>query len=109
MRRKGFKAAGIIFKLMLAAVYLAPTWMVLVNSLKEKNDEAGKTIEGLNQQVSDLICQRNIKRERDAYNQGLYDGRATDTLYRKMLSKYSSGEQATVMMYGEETTERRNG
>ena len=36
MRRKGFKAAGIIFKLMLAAVYLAPTWMVLVNSLKEK-------------------------------------------------------------------------
>lgn len=73
-----------------------------------ENERLRKGNERLNQQVSDLICQRNTRRERDAYNQGLYDGRATDTLYRKMLSKYSAGEQATVMMYGEETAERRN-
>jgi len=74
-----------------------------------ENERLHKGNERLNQQVSDLISQRNSRRERDAYNQGLYDGRSTDTLYRKMLSKYSSGEQATVMMYGEDGVERRNG
>lgn len=73
------------------------------NTRKQRveNDRLHKCNERLNGQVSDLIRQQNTRRERDAYNQGLYDGRETDTLYRKMLSKYSSGEQATVMMYGD--------
>ena len=63
--------------------------------------------ESLNSRIAEMIRQENSRRETDAYNRGLYDGRTTDTLYRKMLTKYSSGEQATVMMYGEEESIRR--
>ena len=36
MRRNALRIASVILKLALAVLYLAPTWMVLVNSLKEK-------------------------------------------------------------------------
>ena len=35
-----------------------------------------------------------------AYQDGLRDGRKTDTLYRQILKKCSGGEQFTVMMNG---------
>ena len=64
--------------------------------LKREND-------GLYRQVNDFREQEHGRRERQAYDKGLYDGRQTDTLYRKMLSRYSSGEQVTVILTGEET------
>lgn len=100
--------AVIITFVITALLMLVMFFMDSAKKQSMENERLRKGNERLNQQVSDLICQRNTRRERDAYNQGLYDGRATDTLYRKMLSKYSAGEQATVMMYGEETAERRN-
>ena len=36
MRKRIVSGVGAVLKVMLAAIYLAPTWMVLVNSLKEK-------------------------------------------------------------------------
>ena len=36
MRRNALRIASVILKLALAVLYLAPTWMVLVNSFKEK-------------------------------------------------------------------------
>ncbi len=72
-----------------------------------ENNRLHQTNDNLNKQISAMLHQENTRRERSAYNQGLYDGRETDTLYRKMLSKYSSGEQATVMMYGEDETRRK--
>lgn len=68
-----------------------------------ENARLQKANDNLNNQISAMIRQDNFRRERNVYNQGLYDARETDTLYRKMLSKYSAGEQATVMMYGEES------
>lgn len=62
--------------------------------------------ESLNNRIAEMIRQENSRRETDAYNRGLYDGRTTDTLYRRMLAKYSSGDQATVMMYGEDGMKR---
>ena len=66
-----------------------------------------KSNEHLNGQITEILRQENLRKERVAYDRGLYDGRSTDTLYRKMLSKYSAGEQATVMMYGDDETTRR--
>lgn len=36
MRRKVYKIASVVLKAALAVLYLAPTWMVLINSFKEK-------------------------------------------------------------------------
>lgn len=71
-----------------------------------ENARLQKANDNLNKQISSMIRQDNSRRERNAYNQGLYDARETDALYRKMLSKYAAGEQATVMMYGEESMKR---
>lgn len=72
-----------------------------------ENDRLRKSNEHLNGQITEILRQENLRKERVAYDRGLYDGRSTDTLYRKMLSKYSAGEQATVMMYGDDETTRR--
>lgn len=42
------------------------------------------------------------RRVQDAYQQGLYDGRETDAIYRGILSKHKAGEQFAVMMSGEQ-------
>lgn len=57
--------------------------------------------DGLKRQVSDYYNQDQHRRERSAYDRGLYDGRQTDTLYRSVLKRYSNGEQVTIMMNGE--------
>lgn len=78
--------------------------LFFLNNAKKQiveRDHLRKVNERLNNQLSDLLRQENSRRERSAYDRGLYDGRSTDTLYRKMLSKYSAGEQATVMMNGD--------
>lgn len=65
--------------------------------------------ENLERQITERKTREIRRNERDAYNQGLYDARKTDTLYRQILSKYASGEQVTVMMNGDATvaTERK--
>lgn len=56
----------------------------------------------LKRQISGYYDQDQRRRERSAYDRGLYDGRQTDALYRNVLKRYSVREQADVMMNGEE-------
>lgn len=56
----------------------------------------------LKRQISDYYGQDQRRRERSAYDRGLYDGRQTDALYRNVLKRYSVRDQADVMMNGEE-------
>lgn len=58
--------------------------------------------ENLRCQISGYYDQDQRRRERSAYDRGLYDGRQTDALYRNVLKRYSVREQAAVMMNGEE-------
>lgn len=51
-----------------------------------------------NENLSGELHDRSVRK---AYNKGLYDGRTTDAIYRKLLEKKSAGEQATVIMRGE--------
>lgn len=57
----------------------------------------------LRRQISGYYEEDQRRRERSAYDRGLYDGRQTDALYRNVLRRYSAREQASVMMNGEET------
>lgn len=66
------------------------------------NSRLKKTNKHLINQITTMRHQDNCRQKRLAYNKGLYDARETDTLYRKMLDRYSAGDQATVMMYGDE-------
>lgn len=63
--------------------------------LRDENDD-------LKCQISGYYDQDQRRRERSAYDRGLYDGRQTDALYRNVLKRYSAREQADVMMNGEE-------
>ena len=84
--------------------------LLLSDNTKKRDREADrlrKSNERLTCQINDMIRQENTRRECAAYDKGLYDGRMTDTLYRKMLKQYSAGDQATVMMYGEDETTGR--
>lgn len=84
--------------------FLLMTVAFLTNCNQQKNRETQqlkRENDNLHKQVNDFYNRERANREKRAYDRGLYDGRETDTLYRRMLSKYSKGEQATVMMYGE--------
>lgn len=63
--------------------------------LRKENDD-------LKRQISGHYDQDQRRRERSAYDRGLYDGRQTDALYRNVLKRYSVRDQADVMMNGEE-------
>lgn len=67
---------------------------------RRENSRLVRENENLERQIADRKAREINRKEREAYNQGLYDGRETDALYRKMLSKYTAGERATVMMDG---------
>ena len=53
-------------------------------------------------QITEYDTTERRRNERSAYDKGLHDGRATDTLYRSILKKYSAKEQVDVMMNGSE-------
>ena len=65
------------------------------------NDHILKENDGLRRQISDYHAKEQRRRECSAYDKGLYDGRATDTYYRQCLKKFTSRDQASVMMNGE--------
>lgn len=60
-----------------------------------------REIQKLNRENESLSGELQNRSIRKAYNKGLYDGRTTDAIYRKLLEKKSAGEQATVIMRGE--------
>lgn len=60
-----------------------------------------QTNDRLNHKLDECRNYEIERRVKDSYNRGLYDGRETDTLYRKIVRKYATGEQSTVMFYGE--------
>lgn len=66
--------------------------------LRNENDD-------LRRQISGYYDQDQRRRERSAYDRGLYDGRQTDALYRNVLKRYSARDQADVMMNGEEVNQ----
>lgn len=94
-------------KIILAVLFTALVMTVLY--VIDRDQQKAREIRKL--QLSNKTLQRRLTgysnrereaRERDAYNRGLYIGRETDTLYRKVLSRYEKGEQVTIMMNGEE-------
>jgi len=70
------------------------------NKVSEKN-RLLKENDGLKCQIQDHNAREQRRRENRAYDQGLYDGRGTDALYRQCLKKYMSQDQPTVMINGE--------
>ena len=93
----------IIITFTITALSSAVFFMLYINHQKEcesrllRNENSS-----LHKRMDDYYSKERARREKNAYSRGLYDGRETDTLYRRMLSKYNKGEQATVMMYGED-------
>lgn len=84
---------------------LSMTVLFLIDRDQKNNKETARLLrenDGLYEQVDHFRTQEHRRLEQQAYNQGLYDGRQTDALYRKMLGKYQRGEQATVILHGEE-------
>lgn len=75
--------------------------------IEHENCRLQREVTRLTGQVSDCLGNEQRRRERDAYGRGLYDGRKTDTLYRSVLKRYSSGEQITVMTDGERAGSRK--
>ena len=66
--------------------------------LRKENDSLRKQIDGFEEK-------EHARRERSAYDRGMYDARGTDALYRQVLKKYNSRDHADVMMNGEATEE----
>lgn len=56
----------------------------------------------LNYQLMVYETKEQRRREQEAYERGLYDGRKTDTLYRQCLKRYTARDQVKIMMNGEE-------
>lgn len=79
------------------------TLFLLDENQKERTEKRRllKENDDLRCQIYECDNRDHNRRERSAYNQGLYDGRATDALYRQCLKRYSTREQANVMMNGE--------
>lgn len=64
------------------------------NRLLKENEE-------LRSKIRDSRDVEQRRRETRAYDQGLYDGRGTDALYRQCLRKYMRQEQQTIITNGE--------
>lgn len=72
-----------------------------VNQLRKENA-------GMNNWIEDRENKDQEERVRQSYSRGLYDGRQTDTIYRKMLKQYQSGEQIAMILNGAETAEEHS-
>ena len=51
-------------------------------------------------QISEYSANEQRRRERSAYDKGLYDGRRTDAYYRQCLKKFTGREQTDVILNG---------
>ncbi len=60
-----------------------------------------KENDGLRRQISNYAANEQRRRERSAYDRGLYDGRQTDTYYRQCLRKFTSRDQTDVIINGD--------
>lgn len=87
----------VITALIFFVLYLYDCWA----REKIENRQARAKNERLRSDIEDLTDVMHKRKEQDAYNNGLYDGRQTDTLYRGVLDKYSKGEQIAVMIKGD--------
>ena len=95
-----------IWAVILTFIITALSMLVLFMRDNERKQTADKNRllkenDGLRRQISDYNSHEQCRRERHAYNQGLYDGRGTDALYRQCLKKYTTRDQVGVMMNGE--------
>lgn len=74
-----------------------------IGNRDRENGRISKENDDLRRQINDHYSRDQRRRENRAYDQGLYDGRSTDQLYRQCLKRYNSTkEQVDVMMNGEE-------
>lgn len=83
---------------------LAMTVLFMLHEINQQRDDKRRMLkenDGLKRQISDYGERERQRRERCAYDQGLYDGRRTDTLYRNVLKRYSSKDQVDIAMNGE--------
>ena len=84
---------------------LSMTLLFMFHEANRQREDQHRILEendGLKRRISDYREREYQRRERHAYDQGLYDGRATDTLYRNVLKRYSARDQARVAMEGED-------
>ena len=95
-----FLAVMITF-LMTVFLMLALFLMDENQKLKQEQTNLAQTNQRLERQILTSRDMEHFRRERSAYDKGLYDGRQTDTLYRNVLKRYSAKEQVGVMMNGE--------
>ncbi len=109
--RKGGSASaarnGMFWAIILTFVMTVLAMLVLFlrdGNMKQakENHRLHSENDDLKRQISGYYDQDQRRRERSAYDRGLYDGRQTDALYRNVLKRYSVREQADVMMNGEE-------
>lgn len=64
-----------------------------LKQLEAENDRLSEAVSIYLASACDLEC-------KEAYQQGLDNGRKTDTLYRQLLSRLSGKERATVLLKG---------
>ena len=106
-RRERLCGAFVMFgAVILTFIITTLTMLVLFLSRdKQKQDTENKRIlkenDGLRREISELHKGDQRRRERSAYDRGLYDGRTTDTYYRQCLKKFTGRDQTDVIINGE--------
>ncbi len=107
IRRERLCGAFIMFgAIILTFIITALTMLVLFLFGDKQNQETQnkhilKENDGLRREISELRKCDQRRRERSAYDRGLYDGRTTDTYYRQCLKKFANRDQNDVIMNGE--------
>lgn len=75
--------------------------LFLLDSGRKQDAEKHRLLkenDGLRRQISGYSANEQRRRECSAYDKGLYDGRTTDAYYRQCLKKFTTREQADIMM-----------
>lgn len=82
---------------------LTMTVVFLIDSNSKQTAERNRILrenDGLRRQISEYSANEQRRRERSAYDKGLYDGRRTDAYYRQCLKKFTGREQTDVILNG---------
>lgn len=74
-------------------------WTKLQNSQGEAKRLRSENV-NMDKWIKQRMAEDQQQQLRQSYNQGLYDGRETDTLYRQMLKKFQNGDQVELIING---------
>ena len=74
-------------------------WTKIQNSQGEAKRLRSENV-NMDKWIKQRMAEDQQQQLRQSYNQGLYDGRETDTLYRQMLKKFQNGDQVELIING---------